>query len=91
MNGPIGSGQFVGLNLCRPLVHTPLFDCPYKSAICLSKLENDGTRTFMNLGQVNSGPYLDEHNRLVIHYVDGDVCKNPNTSETHISTKIIFK
>ena len=40
---------------------------------------------------INSGPYLDEYNRLVIHYVDGDVCNNPNTSETHISTKIIFK
>ena len=82
---------FLGMNMCRSLVHTPLFNCPYKSAICLSTIGPEGQRSFTNLGQISSGPYLDEHNRLVIHYTNGGLCKNQDTEETHISTKIIFK
>ena len=87
----VGPGQLVGLNLCRSLVRTPLFGCPYKSAICLSSKDKDGSDTYTNLGQINSGPYLDEHNRLVIHYTNGEGCQNSNETEAHFSAKIIFK
>ena len=87
----VGQGQLVGLNLCRSLVRTPLFACPYKSAICLNSKNTEGKDTYTNLGQVSSGPYLDEHNRLVIHYTNGDLCENANETETHYSAKIIFK
>lgn len=86
---PLENGLAV-MNLCRSLVHTSVHgECPYKSGICWIH-DGNGSLAHTNLGQVNRGPYLDEHNRLVVDYDNGAVCKEPGTSETHISSKIIF-
>ena len=80
------------LNVCKSLVHSPSVKCPYKSAVCLGvEQKNDDTKMFKNLGEVTKGPFLDEHNRLVLMYSNGGMCKESNTDETHMSTKIIFK
>lgn len=90
---PYGShpGQDIVLNLCRSLVHSSAYQCPYKSSICLVNNDKTGNATFTSLGQVSGSPYLDKHNRLVIDYINGSPCKDASTKETHISAKIIFK
>ena len=83
--------KIVALNLCRSLVRNS-FKCPYKSAVCLVEKDvKTGQETFTSLGQVSGAPYLDKHNRIVIEYKDGSVCKDISTEETHMSTKVIFK
>ena len=85
------SNEMIVLNACKSLVHSTMSRCPYKSAVCLRKENADGSFSFANLGEAKKSPFLDEYNRLVLEYPNGGLCKEKDTQETHISTRIIFK
>ena len=85
------SNEVIILNTCKSLVHSNLSRCPYKSAVCLRKENSDGSFSFTNLGETNKSPFLDEYHRLVLEYPNGGLCKEKETKENHISTRIIFK
>lgn len=89
---PMGpGGDSIILNVCKSLVHSSSSKCPYKSAVCRVQKGPKDEVKFSNLGEAVERPFLDEHNRLVIKYSNGGICKETGTDETHISTKIIFK
>ena len=85
------SNEVIILNACKSLVHSTMSRCPYKSAVCLRKENSNGSFTFANLGEAKKSPFLDEYNRLVLEYPNGGLCKEKDTQETHMSTRIIFK
>ena len=87
---PMGQSYII-LNVCKSLVHSPSIKCPYKSAVCHGFDDQNGEKHYENLGEVTNGPFLDDHNRLVLSYSNGGMCKESNTDETHMTTKIIFK
>jgi hypothetical protein len=86
-----GHGSSFAINVCKSLVHTPTYHCPYNSAVCQRSAGEGGKNVFTNVGELVDGPKLDEHSRLILEYSNGGLCKETGTDETHITSKIIFK
>lgn len=80
------------INVCRSLVHTPPYKCPYNTAICKGTQNEVGSGwTFTNLGEPTDGPKFDSQKRLVLEYPMGGMCTDASTTESHMTTRIIFK
>lgn len=81
---PDKSKKFV-LNVCRSVVHSKSSRCPYNAGACLIDLKHENES--INIGEVHSGPYL-ENGSLRLRYTRGTPCKdNSNSSETVIEFK----
>ena len=87
-----GTSKFL-LNVCRSIVRQIDYNCPYHSATCAANIDVSKSQnwTFSNIGQVAQGPSFDQNGRLVLEYGMGAMCKDANSQDTHLSTKIIFK
>lgn len=78
---PHTNQKFV-LNVCRSVVHSKTSRCPYTAGACIVDL--DGKNESINIGEVHSGPYLDD-DVLKIKYMHGSLCNDTHAYETIIS------
>ncbi|XP_078698219.1 cation-independent mannose-6-phosphate receptor-like isoform X2 [Branchiostoma floridae x Branchiostoma belcheri] len=62
------------INVCRSVVHSRGVQCPYNAGACMKLPEaGDAGEKFMNLGEVQSGPWYEDGN-LVLNYTLGENC-----------------
>jgi len=75
------------LNVCRSVVHSKIARCAYDAAACM--IDNTGETSSVSLGVVGSGPTVDDNDRLMIHYANGDVCETDKSRK--YKTEIVFE